>query len=48
MVFPSGKAEVIVDDFSPFRQTDRTFDIALTGEVIRDSKGRKVGKVIGS
>ena len=36
------------DDFNPIHSLDRGFDLSLQGEMIRDQKGRKLGKVLAS
>jgi hypothetical protein len=48
MVYGSERTEVDIEQYSPLRSADRKFDISLVGEEIRDSKGKKVGKVLGS
>ena len=48
MVLEAGKAEINIDNYSPLRLVNRKFDIDLMNEEIRDSKGRKLGKVLGS
>lgn len=48
MLLDKGNAELNVDQYSPLRQVNRSFDLQLNGEEIRDSKGKKFGKVLGS
>ena len=36
------------ENFSPLEMVDLGFDVNLTGSEIRDSKGKKLGKVLTS
>jgi len=49
MTDSSDKATVNTSDFDPHAGLDRSFDgFNLKGEVILDSKGKKLGKVLAS
>ncbi len=46
MVCSDPNLEVDVQNFSPASFVDTDFNIPLVGEEIKDSKGRRLGKVI--
>ena len=48
MLLKSGNSQFDSEKFSSMKQVDRNFDMSLIGEEIKNSKGKKVGNVIGS
>ena len=49
MVIPDSNSTTIdVEDFTPAGHVDPGFNISLKNEEIKDSKGKKLGKIIAS
>lgn len=44
----SDRLELDVENFAPASEIDQGFNVELKGEIIKDQKGRKLGKVLAS